>query len=361
MKKVLVTVACLLSLSAWAAGALEALRANSRALREQVSSLRASQLSQRNELSQLSARIEALKAQQKGKLLPGGELDSALKRSQELSGVLGGLASELSGRETALETANLALIDGLSSELNRARAEFDRQSNRDLRRALIADMRRLRAERDALRQTLPVSKLPALDTRPSDDPEELLEQADLLRDNEEKVRRQLQQLEARITERREELELDARMQRFLGEESMFDDGDRRLRVQRTTMTTLNAPPRDQSDGFQSNPEGVAGAAPPYVDTTAGSGGSVQNDPVRVGGMEQNATSPPGSFNNGVDSASIRITTASDARPQVGSASRFELDSADLSALQRQQAALKQLSDELGRKAKELESRAGSLK
>ena len=88
---------------------------------------------------------------------------------------------------------------------------------------------------------LPAAKLPTLDTvRPSDDPEELLEQADLLRDNEEKLRRELKTLEARIAERRDEAELDRRVQRFMGEESMFDDSDRRLRVQRTVTTPASA-------------------------------------------------------------------------------------------------------------------------
>lgn len=255
--------ACLLALPAWAAGPLDALRANSRAAREQVSALKAEQLKQRSELSVLSSRIETLKAETKGKLLPGGELDAALKRSQELSGVLSELAQRSTGLEAELETANLALLEGLSGELARLRADFDRQTDRARRQALIDQMRRVRAEREALRQTLPAAKLPTLGAvKPSDDPEELLEQADLLRDNEEKVRRELKALEARIAERREEAELDRRMQRFMGEESMFDDGDRRLRVQRTTTTPSSLstftsnPPREEPN------VGSAGTAPP---------------------------------------------------------------------------------------------------
>ena len=97
--RALLLTACLLALPGWAAGSLDALRSGSRGARDQVSSLRAEQLKQRSELSTLSGRIENLKAASKGKLLPGGELDAALKRSQELSGALSDLAQQVSGRE----------------------------------------------------------------------------------------------------------------------------------------------------------------------------------------------------------------------------------------------------------------------
>lgn len=359
---------CLVASLGWAAGPLDALRSNSRSLREAVTGLRAEQLNGRNELSTLSARIEALKAQQKGKLLPGGELDSALKRSQELSGSLAGLSSQLTAREAELSSANLALIDALSAELNRQRAEFDRQGDRDARRALINSMRALRAERDALRAAVPEAKLPTLNTSTSsDDPEELLERADLLRDSEEKLSRQLKQLEARITERREELELDARVQRFMGEESMFDDADRRLRVQRYTTTPLAAAP---GRGGQENapPSGV-GAAAPQTETSAGTGGLFNSAPQasndlsgpRAGGPDTTNTGGDPRFGGATDSASISVTRASDARPQVGTVERFDLDSSDLKALERQRAELEKLKAGLAKKAAELESRAAQLK
>ena len=73
----------------------------------------------------------------------------------------------------------------------------------------VAKMRSVRQERDQVRSMLPAAKVPALEAlRPSDDPEDLLEQADLLKDNEDKVRRQLQGLEKRIAEAKEERDLD---------------------------------------------------------------------------------------------------------------------------------------------------------
>lgn len=365
MLRLAAIIACLLALPGWAAGPLEALRSNSRALRDAVAALRGDQLRGRNELSTLSARIETLKAQQTGKLLPGGELDSALKRSQELSGALSGLSAQLTARETELSSANLALIDALSSELNRQRAEFDRQTDRDARRGLIASMRSLRAEREALRAAVPEAKLPTLDTTTSsDDPEELLERADLLRDSEEKLSRQLKQLETRITERRQELELDARVQRFMGEESMFDDSDRRLRVLRTTTTPLaEAPGRG---GTEAAPAAGAFGSATTTDTQAGTGGVSNAAPVSdaLGAQTGSPNTAGGGdvrYTGSSDSASISITRASDARPQVGSLERFDVDSNDLKALERQRAELEKLKAGLSKKATELESRAAQLK
>lgn len=359
--------ACLVAFPVWAAGSLDALRSSSSGAREQVTMLRAQQLKQRNELSSLSAQIETLKAASKGKLLPGSELDSALKRSQELSGALSELAQKVSGREAELESANVALLDGLSSELTRLRAEFDRQGDRNVRKNLIGQLRKLRAERDALRQTLPASKIPTLDAvRPSDDPEELLEQADLLRDNEEKLRRELKSLDARIAERRDEVELDRRMQRFMGEESMFDDGDRRLRVQRT-VTTPAAPTTSgtQNPQFENNT-----AAPPVgatADTTAGSGGQFTASPFgaqSLGSPSPAANAPPAdsrSINTGIDSSSIRVTNASDARVQVGGTRSVSGGDDDLDDLEVERLRLQGLAGQLKKKADELQQRASQLK
>jgi hypothetical protein len=360
--RALLLTACLLALPGWAAGSLDALRASSRSAREQVTTLRAKQLQQRSELSVLSSQIETLKANQKGKLLPGGELDAALKRSQEISGALSELAQQVSGRETELEAANLALLDGLSGELTRLRADFDRQTDRGVRQGLIDQMRKLRAERESLRATLPAAKLPTLDTvRPSDDPEELLEQADLLRDNEEKLRRELRTLEKRIQERREEADLDRRVQRFMGEESMFDDGDRRLRVQRTISTPTTAPTQGPQLGnnFESSPP----PAPATSDTTAGSGGP-------QGAFGGTANAPPSdsrdvtnnqSFGGGLDSSNIRVTNASDARPQIGGQRTISGGDDELDELEVERLRLQNLAGQLKKKADELQKRASDLK
>jgi prefoldin subunit 5 len=353
-------VSLLVAVPAFGATSLDALRASARSVRDQVSQLRAEQLEKRSELSVLSSRIETLKSQSKGRLLPGGELDAALKASQELSGALTELAQQVSARETELEAANLALLDALSGELNRLRTDFDRQTDRGVRKGLIDQMRKLRAERDALRASLPAAKLPALDTvKPSDDPEELLEQADLLRDSEEKLQKELQALEARIAERREEAELDKRVQRFMGEESMFDDQDRRLRVQRTTPLESAAAP--QPGNGSGAPTGGLGAA--YSGTPQDTAGGFT--PSNTNAATDRSPTAPVPLGGGLDQGGVSIRSGSDARPQVGAGNgasgAIATGDEDLEDLEVQRAKLKGLADELKRKAAELEKRARQLR
>src|SRR5687768_8821398 len=118
-----------LSLPAAAATRLEATREKATAARAVVQDVRARQMAQRKELNEVAARIEALKAERKGALTPGGELDGALKRSQELSGSLTSLAQSMAQAESDAQRENLALLEALSQELTRLRGEFDRQTD----------------------------------------------------------------------------------------------------------------------------------------------------------------------------------------------------------------------------------------
>jgi hypothetical protein len=307
----------------------------------------------RAELNTLAGRIEQLKAEQKGRLVAGPDLETALRRSQELSGQLSGLAQSLAGAETEAERRNLALHSALSEELARVRAAWDATPDREARSKLIARMRDLRAERDALRSALPASQVPALDRRESsDDPEDLLEQADVLRDSEDKVRQRLQALRGRITELREERELERRMSDFLGEESMFDEQDRQMRLRFNASTkSISVEASQRSRGGIFNP-------PQENFSSGGSQGDVATPPLNpTPGSEPGVPTPGGG--GGVemgDHAQPPVYRASDNRPQVGTVRAQVLASGnpeDLRGLEAEAARLESL-------ARELDSRAGSL-
>lgn len=345
MKRVrpLLLLCLLLALPAWAASGLEALRTEAQTARTQVRELRERQQALRAELNTLATRIEALKAEQKGRLVAGPELDTALRRSQELSGQLTGLAQSLSGAEAEAERRNLALYTALSEELARGRSAWDSTKERDARAALVARMRGLRSERDAVRAALPPSRVPGLGpAEASDDPEDLLEQADVLRDSEDKVRQRLQALKARITEVREERDLDRRMNDFLGEESMFDDQDRRLRLRTSGDRGLQVAPTQRGGGGRL-PWVTAGdsnqEAPNYSDPSPGVGGN------------PSAGGPTPSY------------TASDRRPQVDPVRAQALaagTSEDLGLMEQEAARLESLAHELDGRADTLERRAKTL-
>jgi hypothetical protein len=341
--RLLALVLCLVSgVPAWGASGLEAVRGRAQAARQEVRSLRGQQQALRDELNGLAARIESLKAERQGRLTAGTELEAALRRSQELSGSLTGLAQSVAAAEGESERAHLALHAALSEELARLRAAWDGTADRVERARLLEAMRTVRAEREAVRAALPASRVPSLDraSPAGDDPEDLLEQADTLRDTEDKVRERLKALRGRITEVREERDLDRRMRDFLGEESMFDEQDRRLRI------------RLSGDRVQ-------------VERNTRRGGSpfLQED----SSVADPAPSGPGSPGDGTGevpiSTPLPTARASDSRPQVETARAQALAAGgpvDLATLEAEAAKLEALARELDGRASSLERRAREL-
>ncbi|MDY7226663.1 TetR family transcriptional regulator [Hyalangium rubrum] len=344
----------LLGAPAWAASELEAVRAKAQVARSQVRTLRERQQALRLELNGVAGRIETLKAERQGKLTAGPELEQALRRSQELSGELTGLAQAVSGAEGESERSHLALYTTLSEELSRVRAAWDSATAREERNRLLSRMRELRTERDAVRSALPTSRVPALSrAEASDDPEDLLEQADALRDSEDKVRQRLTVLKARITEVREEKALERRMNDFLGEESMFDEQDRRLRLR------LNASQDFEVDATPSP------RRDPYLADDA-EVGHIQNPPAAPGSdrpPEGGApigtppgTSPPTLPTPSDPAPSTPSARASDTRPQVEALRAQQLATGDFDDLGSLEAEAKRLES----LARELDSRASTL-
>lgn len=334
---------------AWGAGSLDALREAARSGRDVLNRVKAEQLNRRSELSVLSQKIERLKTSTKGRLLRGSELDAALKKSQELSATLTELARVASARQADSDKASLTLLDALTQELTRLRGELDRQTERPARRAILARLRQLRVEREAVRASLPTARLPALEAlKPTDDPEELLEQADLLRDNQEKVAKELKGLDRRIAERRQEVELDRRLKNFLDEESMFDDQDRRLRVERITSSTVGQPPPGGT-----GPVGSPSPTPSFTDFAPGSQYPVTSD-EKASDM---AASPPADTPN---RGPVEVVSGTNARSVVENARPLDVDHDDLGRLEQERARLKGFGEELGRQAAALEARSAVL-
>jgi hypothetical protein len=322
----LLTFTALLAATALAATDLEPLRLEAKTVRAAITTLKGTQLEQRAGLSAATEKIEALKIQSKGKLFARSELEKALQESQALSTKLTELAAQMSQLETASAAAQTKLVEALTQELNRLRDQLSTLNDRTARQSLLRQMREVRKERASVGRALNSIDVSALALKPTEDPEELLEQADLIKDNEDKVRRDLKILEARIKSRREEVELDKRMQRFSGEESMFDDQDRRLRLTQTTART----------------------AAPVPEAAAAPGGV---------GAPNDVGAPP---KNEADSRGPVVRNGSDARPQLGSAPmRVASGDDELDDLEVQRRKLKSIADELKAKAAAFEKRAAS--
>ncbi len=296
------------------------LRAAAEGSRQQVNRLRVEQSELRARLDEVAARIDLLK-EQKRDLFPGNELKSWLRRSQDLSRELTSVAHSLSEEEAKAQKNELALISGFSEELRRLGAEWDGAQGKEARQRLITQMRSLRAERERSRSLLPVAAVPVPESsRASDDPEGLLEQADALRDSEDKLREQLRALDIRIAEVREERELDLRMRDFLGDQAMFDEQDRRFRLRR--------PETEAAFG----PTDFRGAASP-------TGGRTEVPP------------PPAAAQGG--RAAEKPPQPDEGRRQIASGSAAD----SLQSLEARRRQLQALADEIQQKAREVETRA----
>ncbi|HYV45969.1 MAG TPA: TetR family transcriptional regulator [Myxococcaceae bacterium] len=292
-------------------------RAQVQKARDAAQALQQQQSRLKTELNEVAGRIQELKAQQRGRLIPGGELPGLLRRSQELSGSLTDVEANLSRAEGEVLQKRGALAEALGAEMDAARAAFDK-AGRDERRSLLERMRALRQERDQVRAQLPAAGLPQVKAEASDDPADLLEQADALRDTQDKVTARLKALEKRIAEVKRERELDRRMGEFVGEEQAFDERDRRL----ATSPTAGDGTRDGRLPNTEHTEPVFGATGP----------TFQSFQPRSPGK--------------------------DGQPQVGvGGATGPADGDDLAALLRQQKELEAMSKELGARADELERRA----
>ncbi|MBJ6761164.1 TetR family transcriptional regulator [Myxococcaceae bacterium JPH2] len=347
--RALVMLACLaFGAPAGAASGLDVARTRAQEARAEARSLRTRQQALRDELNGLAARIETLKAEHQGRLSPGSELETALRRSQELSGTLTGLAQSVSGAETEVERAHLTLHTELSDELSRLRAAWDRTSERTQRTQLVEQMRAVRMEREAVRAALPASRVPALNeaTAGGDDPEDLLARADTLRDSQDKARLRLGALRARITEVREERDLDRRMNDFLGEESMFDEHDRHLRLRTSTSRGLEVETTQRRGG------GSLADSPPMANVGENGPGPTTSPGEEPG--KGGPTNPPPTFNT--YRASDRRTDVVAPRAQALAAGAPE----DLGELEAEATRLESLVRDLDGRATALERRAKEL-
>ncbi|MCI0572659.1 MAG: FUSC family protein [Myxococcaceae bacterium] len=312
----------LLATLALAATPLESARVGAGEARGRVESLRREQLSLRGDLGTLSGRIESLK----GERAASEELDAALKKSQALSTTLTGLAQSLVEAERRSEVAQLALLDALSAERTRLRGLFEATTDRDRKASLLTRLRSVRAEQERVRLLLPATLLPAVPAgvATEDDPEDLLEQADALRDGEDRVRQRLAEVKRQLHDAREERALTRRMDDFLGDEAMFDEQDRRLR-----------PPAARA---------VTEGASPDQGTDVG---------VGIFGGETEEAPPPGLPPRAVDARRAHVGE----RVRGGPVSRQEEDVESLEALLKQ---LESQARSLGQRAMELEKRAREL-
>jgi hypothetical protein len=228
---------------------------------------------QQAQLESVSKHIDSLKSQSQSSASPfaPGGLDELLKQSQSLSQALAELRAQAAQvrAEDAARRAELAqAIDGrLSADraaLGTANASPD----------LVAEIRSLESEKASLSTSVLAPEASAGAVRfhgRTDDPRELRERADALRDRADKLTKERAKVEARIAELRDQAELDRQLRSISRQDALFDEGDARVQVQRQVSTASTAPTAS-----------AGGAAD--VATKQTSDGSSHTSPLYTGGQ-----------------------------------------------------------------------------
>lgn len=381
MIRALPAIAVLLLTGAVQAATIPALRSEAERASVAAQRVAGQRAELQKRLDEVAGRIEQLKARREaeGARFRDDELDAALKRSQELSAELNDLLRRESQAEGFLRDTRERLLDALDRELRSLQARWDAAGSHEEKAALIPLLRALRDERESLRRELPSTRLPALEYSPSDDPSALLEKADALLDGADKLRREEAAIARRIRELQNERELDRRMNEFLSEGSLFDDGDRRIAVSREVRTQAGmAEQADTASGppLASEPGGKEGRAPSRGTDTAPPAPVLNSPPTtetRVPNTDSSSdarsadpflrTSPvPGSqpgaerlVDDGRRSGTLRMPP--ERRPGVGAFS----DDDSLEELLERQAKLRSLAADLEKQADEAIQRARELR
>lgn len=264
--------ALLIALVLAASPALDSARAGYGSAKDALAAAHAQVAAQQHALDALSAQIAADKARQPGQpLFVPGALEHELAQSQALSDALAKSRAAESVRAAQLESARGALYQALSSEISAREAQGAHDA------AALDVLAKLQAERAQVEPSSQGAVAAPQFSKPTDDPTLLRERADALRDQADKIGKQQVALAARIQSARDQAELESQLRQLNGDESLFDESDRRVRVSRQsgvaadTQSTTGTPALGTTGGT-----GAAGA-------TGGGGGERNTATEAYGG------------------------------------------------------------------------------
>jgi hypothetical protein len=209
--------------------ALPALRADRQAAVQSVVGLDEKIQLQQAELDRVAQQIDSLKREgPSGPFVPG-ELDDALRKSQVVANQLETLRTARSKESDRLTSANAALYHGLEQEIGEERSQAGAADDLSRRSALLESLKQLESERAQLAPQLSSSPELRLSGKPTDDPRELHERADALRDRADRLAHELATVNSRIQELRDEQDLDHELKTLSKDQGLFDEGDQRVR------------------------------------------------------------------------------------------------------------------------------------
>jgi hypothetical protein len=224
-------------------------------------------------LSKLASQIKQRKAGRKeGGILPDLPLQEMLRRSRELSDTLTLITREMEALNQARKD-RLQKLGLIYDRLVDRTARSIRKASGARKAELLKSLAEFRSQRDRIRRELmPHPKArPPIQTEEllaSNDPDELRERADAVRDEQDRLRRRLKWVERRIAQVQADRRLEREMQDFQEDQALFGEEGRILGMTRTKTTTVDVPTRvqdEKSDGYGDQ----GNAAPPGEPTNSG--------------------------------------------------------------------------------------------
>lgn len=281
-----------------------------------------------------AAEIRQIKSANKDAgLLPNFELQRKLRRSQELAETLTLLNRELQ----ALQQARLDRLQQLAlayEKLIQQTAGQAKSTSGQRQADQLALLDQARRELAGIQQQLtPAPRAPreidGAQLLASDDPEELAERADEVRDEQDRLRKELAQLDSRLRQQAREARLDREMRDFILEQEIFDEGSRVLLVPRGP-SALGGAEGAKTNGDPADPgrtdsiEGDNDASPSDEPPGGYSDGALSGGEAPGSGSEPNASSSDLGLDASTTGGRLPDGVAQDQTPAAGPGSRDAL-------------------------------------
>ncbi len=213
---------------------ISSLRLNIERIEDAESAVRLHRDKVAKEHEALAVQIKEIKESMGDSVLPNFPLEAKLRKSHDLANTLTLLNRELDALERARKS-KLEKLEKVYDELVEQTAKIVRTASEGKKQQLVRFLARARSERQAVRAQLSSLDdssfrtshgLNEKDLLASDDPDELSERADAVRDEQDKLRKELAFVDKRIKELADEARLDREMREFVGDHDIFNEDSR---------------------------------------------------------------------------------------------------------------------------------------
>jgi uncharacterized protein YoxC len=202
----------------------------------QVKSLIANKNEIANKLNVLAEKIKDAKSDSSSKILPQLALQNMLQESQTLSDALLEINRKIKSKKETRRSLLTQLVQAYDIAIKLTARKITKTKGNQ-QKELIAHLNQLRTERHLVRKQFAPDhrSQPPLDHEDllkSEDPEELIERADAVKDEQDKLRRRLQAIDKRVAELAAESRLKRQLGNFLDDQTLFGEESRTLQFSR---------------------------------------------------------------------------------------------------------------------------------